>query len=66
MICQTCERFYIVPSRTDKVCRDCESKWIAEQAARAVEEHCLPLPTICSWVLFQEYPRKYRSAWSVN
>lgn len=64
-LCTTCMDWYSIPSGRAKTCRSCEGKMLLE-AAREVDSKSMSIASLCSWIVFQRQPLKYRAAWRIG
>jgi len=64
-VCDSCLNWYLVPSRIQRLCKDCESKAIAS-AAKEVDSKAMSIASISSWVVFKRQPIKFKPAWSIE
>lgn len=65
MVCSDCMEWYSVKSRTANVCRDCESKAIAN-AAKQVDPKAMSIAELASWMMSGQRPHRYKRAWVIQ
>ena len=64
-VCSDCCEFYSVPSRTPKVCRECESKAIA-RAAKEVDSKAMSIASLAAWLQSGQRPQQLERVWEIR